>query len=131
MMLPKLLSSASFRNSMSHWNDFQRNIVSLKIVQCDISFKLQLHDAIYRLRFYSNSLIHILSLLNWYNNVASIQKNRGDKSHHVIVALASQVLWLSIIISLIMKKVATHACGLLSRKKLNAEVSIFLFCKLL
>ena len=48
--------------------------------------KLQLHDAIYRLRFYSNSLIHILSLLNSHNNVASIQKNRGDKSHRVIVA---------------------------------------------
>ena len=49
--------------------------------------KLQLHDAIYRLRFYSNSLIHILSLSNSHNNVASIQKNRGDKSHRVIVAL--------------------------------------------
>ena len=49
--------------------------------------KQQLHDAIYRLRFYSNSLIHILSLSNWHNNVASIQKNRGDKSHRVIVAL--------------------------------------------
>ena len=49
--------------------------------------KLQLHDAIYRLRFYSNSLIHILSLSNSHNNVAAIQKNRGDKSHSVIVAL--------------------------------------------
>ena len=49
--------------------------------------KLQLHDAIYRLRFYSKSLIHILSLSNSHNNVASIQKNRGDKSHRVIVAL--------------------------------------------
>ena len=49
--------------------------------------KLQLHDAIYRLRFYSNSFIHILSLSNSHNNVASIQKNRGDKSHRVIVAL--------------------------------------------
>ena len=49
--------------------------------------KLQLHDAIYRLRFYSNSLIHILSLSNSHNNVASIQKNRGDKSYRVIVAL--------------------------------------------
>ena len=48
--------------------------------------KLQLHDAIYRLRFYSNSLINILSLSNSHNNVASIQKNRGDKSHSVIVA---------------------------------------------
>ena len=51
------------------------------------ALKLQLHDAIYRLRFYSNSLIHILSLSNSHNNVASIQKNRGDKSYRVIVAL--------------------------------------------
>ena len=36
--------------------------------------KLQLHDAIYRLRFYSKSLIHILSLSNSHNNVASIQR---------------------------------------------------------
>ena len=50
--------------------------------------KLQLHYAIYLLRFYSNSLIHILSLSNSHNNVASIQKNRGDKSHRVIVALS-------------------------------------------
>ena len=35
---------------------------------------LQLHDVIYRLRFYSNSLIHILSLSNSHNNVVSIQK---------------------------------------------------------
>ena len=48
--------------------------------------KLQLHDAIYWLRFYSSSLIHILSLSNSHNNVASIQKNRDDKSHRVIVA---------------------------------------------
>ena len=34
------------------------------------SSKLQLHDAIYRLRFYSNSLIRILSLSNGHNNVA-------------------------------------------------------------
>ena len=39
--------------------------------------KLQLHYAIYRLRFYSNSLIHILSLSDSHNNVESIQKNRG------------------------------------------------------
>ena len=53
------------------------------------SLKLQLHGAIYRLRFYSNSLIHILSLSNSHNNVASIQKNQGDKSHRVIVALGN------------------------------------------
>ena len=41
------------------------------------SLKLQLHDAIYRLRFYSISFIHILSLSNSHNNVASIQKNRA------------------------------------------------------
>ena len=52
-----------------------------------IALKLQLHGAIYRLRFCSNSLIHILSLSNSHNNVASIKKNRGDKSHRVIVAL--------------------------------------------
>ena len=49
--------------------------------------KLQLHDAIYLLRFYSKWLIHILSLSNSHNNVASIQKNRRDKSYRVIVAL--------------------------------------------
>ena len=32
-------------------------------------------------------MIHISSLSNSHNNVASIQKNRGDKSHRVIVAL--------------------------------------------
>ena len=45
--------------------------------------KLQLHNAIHRLRFYSNSLIHILSLSTSHNNITSIQKNRGDKSHRV------------------------------------------------
>ena len=49
--------------------------------------KLQLHDAIYRLRFYLSSLIRNLSLSNLHSNVASLQKNRGDKSHRVIVAL--------------------------------------------
>ena len=53
--------------------------------------KLQLHDTIYRLRFYSNSLIHILPLSTSHNKVASLQKNREDKSHHVIVALESQL----------------------------------------
>ena len=51
--------------------------------------KLQLHDAIYRLRFYSNSLAYNLLLANSHNNVASLQKNRGDKSHRVIVALSN------------------------------------------
>ena len=49
--------------------------------------KLQLHNAIYRLPFYSSSLIPILSLSNSHNNVASIQKNRRDKSHRVIGSL--------------------------------------------
>ena len=52
--------------------------------------KLQLHDAIYRLRSYSNSLTHILSLSNSHSDVASIQKNRGDKSHCVIVTLSKE-----------------------------------------
>ena len=52
-----------------------------------VNVKLQLHDAIYRLRLYYNSLIYILLLSNSHNNAASIQKNRGDKSHHVNVAL--------------------------------------------
>ena len=63
----------------------------LETFNCKVSFhrlKLQLHDAIYRLRFYLNSLIHILSLSNSHNNVASIQKNRDDKSHRVTVALS-------------------------------------------
>ena len=60
--------------------------------------KLQLHNAISRLRFYSNSLIHILSLSNSHNNVASVQKNRGDKSHHVIVALQDSLLILKEVI---------------------------------
>ena len=46
----------------------------------------------YRLLFYSNSLIHILLLSNSHNNVASIQKNRGDKSHGVITALLKSVI---------------------------------------
>ena len=64
-------------------NDLARLQLFVIILNC---VKLQLHDAIYRLRFYSNSLIHILSLSNSHNNVASIQKNRGDKSYRVIVA---------------------------------------------
>ena len=49
--------------------------------------KLQLHDAIYWLQFYSNSLTHILSLSALHNNVTLIKKNQGNKSHRVIVAL--------------------------------------------
>ena len=68
--------------SVSKWNSGKVNCL-----QANDYLKLQLHYAIYRLRFYSNSLIHILSLSNLHNNVASIQKNRADKSHRVIVAL--------------------------------------------
>ena len=58
-------------------------------VQCHCSkfeATVQLHDAIYRLRFYSNSLIHILSLSNLHNSIASLQNNRDNKSHRVTVA---------------------------------------------
>ena len=64
-----------------------------RVIECQFVWKLvlkhlklQLDDAIYRLRFYSNSLIHILSLSSSHNNVASLQKNWADKSHRVIVA---------------------------------------------
>ena len=64
-----------------------QSLIEQTLLICNYHFlKLQLHDAIYRLRFYSDSLIHILSLSNSHN-VASLQKNRGDKSHRVIVAL--------------------------------------------
>ena len=62
-------------------------IVWILNLSFSVFIKLQLHDAIYRLRFYSISFIHILTLSNSHNNVASIQKNRGDKLHRVIVAL--------------------------------------------
>ena len=64
-------------------------IIVLELIFSDglFSYKLQLQNAINRLRLYSNSLIHILSLSNSHNNVASIQKNRGDKSHGVTAAI--------------------------------------------
>ena len=49
--------------------------IKATIIRCNLSA-----------RFYSNSLVHILSLSNSHNNVASIQKNQSDKSHRVIVA---------------------------------------------
>ena len=61
--------------------------LSLTFFRPQVPFKLRLQDASYRLRFHSSSLIHTLSLSNSHSNVASIQKNRGDKSHCVIVAL--------------------------------------------
>ena len=54
--------------------------------------KLQLHDVIYRLRLYYNSSTRILLLSNSHNDVASIQKNQGAKSQHVIVALIRHVI---------------------------------------
>ena len=39
-----------------------------------VSIKLQLHNAIYRPRFHSNSSIHILLLTNLHNNVAWIER---------------------------------------------------------
>ena len=78
-----------FRNVLKHvmcqinYNDLpiirkEYQLTPINVYSLPVNVKLQLHDAIYRLRFYSNSLIHILSLSNWHNNVASIQKNRGD-----------------------------------------------------
>ena len=62
---------------------------SLNRIVADKSHRVivALHDAICRLRFYSNSLTHMLSLSNSHNNVASLQKNRADISYRVIVAL--------------------------------------------
>ena len=57
------------------------------------SLNLRLHYAIYRLRSYSNSLIHILSLSISHKNVASSQKSGDDKSHRVIVTLPESVGW--------------------------------------
>ena len=84
--------SCFFRNTIQCSVRYQLyNSQRLIFFQCTAynksTLKLQLHDAIYRLRFYSNSLIRILLLSNSHNNVASIQKNRGDKSRRVTVAL--------------------------------------------
>ena len=81
---PQLLLSSEFKEQNSNLRSTRFKIW--------LTFKLQLHDAIYHLRFYSNSLIHILSLSNWHSNVASLQKNRGDESHHAIIALLYVVL---------------------------------------
>ena len=83
-------------------------IQSIRFEKTYSGFKVQLHDAIYRLRFYSNSLIHILSLSNSHNNVASIQKNRADKSHRVIVALE---VGMGIVHSLSAGKVEMFLCA--------------------
>ena len=80
MKLPNSMPSQVNVRTVEMESTLQLEIMCFQVV------KLQLHYAIYRLRFYSNSLIHILSLSNSHNNAASIQKNRGDKSHRVIVA---------------------------------------------
>ena len=71
------------------WSQTSKTPVAFSLMTSPVPIflKLQLHEAIYRLRFYSNTLIHILSLSNSHNNVASVQKSRSDKSHRVIVAL--------------------------------------------
>ena len=81
-----LINKFSFKGNKYLKN---RLVLTLKLCSPDllITFKLQLHDAIYRVRFHSNSWIDVLSLSNSHSNVASIQKNRDDKSHRVIVAL--------------------------------------------
>ena len=77
-----------FAENTRGFNVIRQSCVYFTIITIsDDRFKLQLHDRIYRLRFYSNSFIHILSLSNSHNNAAPIQKNRDDKSHRVIVAL--------------------------------------------
>ena len=48
--------------------------------------------------------MYILSLSNSHNNAASIQKNRGDKSHRVIVASLDPTLVISIVFALIFQK---------------------------
>ena len=85
-MISAVLFRSESKGSGFHANEHPLGILNIK----QIIYKLQLHDAIYRLRFYSNLLIHILPLSNSHNNVVSIQKNRGDKSHSVIVAILSQ-----------------------------------------
>ena len=72
---------------------------SLTSIDTDITTQDELEELAvtlsynYTMRFtYSNLLIHILSLSNEHNNVASIQKNRDDKSHRVIVALCDELM---------------------------------------
>ena len=56
-------------------DQLQREYVKLQLItRCDLLATIL-------------SLIHIVLLSNSHSNVASIQKNRGDKSHRVIVAL--------------------------------------------
>ena len=87
-VIDKKLIWKRFRSSIEgHKYADTRELLSSSLFLLTTRIKLQLHDAIYLLRFYSNSLIHILSLSNSHNNVASIQKNRGDKSHRVIAVL--------------------------------------------
>ena len=54
----------------------------------------RLHDAIDWIGFYPSSLIHILTLSDLHNNVASTQKNRDDKLYRVIVAFGPVLITL-------------------------------------
>ena len=85
--LHKLASLLCNKDLKWVWRTVKSSIHWPSLTQFVNLLKLQLHSAIYWLRFYSNLFTHILSLSNSHNNVASIQKNRGDKSHCVIVAL--------------------------------------------
>ena len=51
----------------------------------------------YTMRFigYDSIQTRILSLSNSHSNVATVQKNRGDKSHRVIVALDFHFIFLN------------------------------------
>ena len=63
--------------------NFDRLCHKLKVLlmlSCNYTMQFIGHDSI-------NSLIYILSLSNSHSKAASIQKNWGDKSHHVNVAL--------------------------------------------
>ena len=94
------------------------------------SVKLQLHDAIYRLRFYSKSLIHILSLSNSHNNVASIKRIRGDKSHRVIVALVSAVPDPAYVVPLHLKYQVIPGHGNPQKRRIIFISYLFKYCSL-
>ena len=70
---------------------FHHDPLQLQILYL-VKLQLRYIYAIYRLRFYSNPLIHVLSLSKSHHNVASLQKNRGDKSHRIIVASDVQLI---------------------------------------
>ena len=77
----------NFRSIGPSKQKLQRGALPPAIPICKKPGLLRLHDAIYRLRFYPNALIYILSVSNVHSNVASIQKNWGNNSLHVFIAL--------------------------------------------